>query len=75
MSERNPIVYRLTYNTNAAKYLRYTSTIISNMEYGTFKYENTTLPFLFDFAEYSINIKNTSTTLANNVLDKIIVEI
>jgi hypothetical protein len=45
------------------------------MEYGTFKYENTSLPFLFDFAEYSINIKNTSTTLANNVLDKIIVEI
>ena len=72
---RSKEVYLLTYNANAAKYLKAWTRYTTNIELGTFKYENTWLPFLFDYAEYNLNINNTKPKTSNNVLDKIITEI
>lgn len=72
---RNKVTYILTYNTNAAKYLKAWNRYTDNVDYGEYRYENSFLPFLFDYAEYSININNTKSKIANNVLDKIITQI
>lgn len=72
---RNPIQYQNQYDLNANKYLLRTNNFTDNLDLGTYLNNNGPLSVLFNYAEYSIDIKNTSTETANNVLDKIVTEI
>lgn len=71
---RTRSTYILTYDKNADKYLKSADTYTQNMQEGQYLQNGGVLSILFNYAEYAINTNNTSALIANNVLDKIIVE-
>lgn len=70
---RTPAQYQATYDNQASKYLDRRGRYITGLQKGEYLENGGILSLLFNFAQAEIDLEQTDTRTANNVLDKIIV--